>query len=101
VIDYETFCRLRQLHDQEGLKVSQIAEALHLDPKTVEKWIDQPKYQPRAQAPRPSKLDGFKGHVAALLEPGIRVTSHKSTIGARVSREPARWGHGPNAVRLA
>ncbi len=68
MIDYETFCRLRQLHDQEGLKVSQIAEALHLDPKTVEKWIDQPKYQPRAQAPRPSKLDGFKGYVAALLE---------------------------------
>lgn len=68
MIDYQTFCRLRQLNDAQGLKVSQIAEALELDPKTVEKWIDQPTYRPRQPARRPSKLDGFKGHIAALLE---------------------------------
>jgi hypothetical protein len=45
VIDYETFCRLRQLHDERGLKVSQIAAELQLDPITVERWIDQPTYR--------------------------------------------------------
>ncbi len=68
MIDYRTFCRLRQLHDEQGLKVSQLAETLELDPKTVEKWIDQPTYRSRQPARRPSKLDGFKGHIAALLE---------------------------------
>ena len=68
MIDYETFCRLRQLHDEQGLKASQIAVALQLDPKTVEKWIDQPTFHPRKRVPRPSKLDGFKGQIAALLE---------------------------------
>ncbi|MBE7501464.1 MAG: IS21 family transposase [Verrucomicrobiales bacterium] len=68
MIDYETFCRLRQLHDEAGLKVSQIAAELHLDPKTVEKWIDQPTYQPRQGVQRPSKLDAFKGQITALLQ---------------------------------
>jgi transposase len=68
VIDYETFCRLRQWHDEQGLKASQIAAALHLDLKTVERWIGQPTYQPRQGTRRPSKLDSFRGQIAALLE---------------------------------
>ena len=68
MIDYQTFCQIRQLHDQKGLKVSQIAEELKLDPKTVEKWINQPRYQPRQTPQRPSKLDPFKGPIVALLE---------------------------------
>ena len=57
MIAYETFCRLRQLHDQQGLKTAQIAAELDLDPKTVERWIDQPTYQPRQGTRRPSKLE--------------------------------------------
>lgn len=68
MIDYPTFCRLRQLHDEQGLKVSQIAAELHLDPKTVEKWVGQPTYQRRQGSPRPSKLDAFKGQIVALLQ---------------------------------
>ena len=68
MIDYQTFCRLRRLHDEQGLKVTQIAAELGLDSKTVEKWIDQPTYQPRQGSRRPSKLDSFKGRISALLE---------------------------------
>jgi len=68
VIDYKTFCQLRQLHEEKGLKVSQIAAELHLDPKTVERWIDQPTYQQRQGTRRASKLDSFRGQIAALLE---------------------------------
>ena len=68
MIDYETFCRLRQLHREKGLKVSQISAELHLDPKTVERWLDQPTYRPRQGTRRPSKLDAFKGQITALLE---------------------------------
>lgn len=68
MIDYQTFCQLRQLHDEQGLKASQIAATLGLDPKTAQKWIDQPTYRARQGSKRPSKLDGFKGQIAALLE---------------------------------
>jgi transposase len=68
MIDYETFCRLRQLYDEAGLKVSQIATELQLDPKTVERWVKQKSYQPRQGAKRASKLDPFKKHVTAQLE---------------------------------
>lgn len=68
MIDYETFCQIRRLHDQKGLKVSQIAEELKLDPKTVDKWIHQTRHQPRQTPKRPSRLDSFKGQIVAMLE---------------------------------
>jgi transposase len=67
MIDYETFCRLRQLHDEAGLKVSQIATELQLDPKTVERWANQKSYQQRHGTKRASKLDSFKQQITALL----------------------------------
>src|SRR5947207_5795674 len=68
MIDYQTFWQLRQLYDEKGLKISQIAAELQLDLKTVEKWVDQPTYHPRQGTKRASKLDSFKGQIAALLE---------------------------------
>ena len=68
MISYEIFCRLRQLRDEKGLKASQIAEELQLDPKTAQRWIDQPTYQRRQGNKRRSKLDSFKGQISALLE---------------------------------
>jgi transposase len=68
MIDYQTFCRLRQLHDERGLKVSQIAAELQLDPKTVERWIDRSTYRQRQGTRRASKLDSFRGQIVALLE---------------------------------
>jgi transposase len=68
VISYEIFCRLRHLHDEKGLKASQIAEELQLDPKTVGRWINQASYRPRQGNKRHSKLDSFKGQISALLE---------------------------------
>ena len=35
MIDYQQFCQIKQLHDQDGLHVSQIADILVLDPRTV------------------------------------------------------------------
>jgi hypothetical protein len=67
MIDYPTFHRLRQLHDEEHLSVAQIAQALALDERTVGKWVTVEKYQPRQAAKRPSKLDPFKSTIVRLL----------------------------------
>lgn len=68
MIDYATFCQIHLLHEQKGLKASQIAEELKLNPKTVQKWITQPSFIPRKSSKRSSKLDAFKGQIVALLE---------------------------------
>ena len=68
MIDHQTFCRLRQLCDEKGLKASPIAAGLQLDTKTVEKRADQLACQPRQGTRRASKLDSFKGQISALLE---------------------------------
>jgi len=68
VIDYATFCRLRQLLDQQHWTIAQVAGALKLDVKTVRFWARQPQYRPRPSAPRASKLDPFKADLARWLE---------------------------------
>ena len=68
MIDYPTFCRLRELADEKHLTVPQIAAELGLDPKTVAKWVACPTYEQRQSAKRPSKLDSFKGQIVTMLE---------------------------------
>jgi hypothetical protein len=39
MIDYQQFCQIQQLHNQDGLHISQIAALLALDPRTVAYWL--------------------------------------------------------------
>jgi len=68
MIDYETFCKIREYHTQRALKTEQIAHALGLDGRTVAKWIDEPRYRPRHAPTRASKLDAFKSQIRQWLE---------------------------------
>jgi transposase len=68
MIDYATYCRIQDAHQSQGLNSSQIARALRLDAKTVTKWLAEPRYRPRLQAPRTSKLDPYKAQIRQWLE---------------------------------
>ena len=68
MIDYATYCRIQDAHHRQGLNISQIAQALSLDPKTVTKWLAEPRYRARLQVPRPSKLDPYKAQIRQWLE---------------------------------
>jgi transposase len=68
MIDYQTFCQLRLLFDQKHLKPSQVAAELQLSRPTVHKWQRRLTYACRPSAPRPGKLDSFKGQIVGLLE---------------------------------
>lgn len=68
MIDYETFCKLRDHHDRQGLTIAQTARALGLHPQTVAKWVKRPRYETRRPARRASRLDAFKDQVLRLLE---------------------------------
>jgi transposase len=67
MIDYETYCKIVQLH-QKQLKPNQIARNLSLDLRTVLHWIEEGTYRPRKTAKRPSKLDTYKPQIVRWLE---------------------------------
>ena len=68
MIDYQTFCQIKDLHENQGLRAAQIAATLSLDPRTVAYWLGQDRFRPRKTAPRSSKLDPFKAQIVQMLE---------------------------------
>jgi len=68
VIDFDTFARIKHLHEQKGLKAAQIARELGLDERTVRRRLAAQQFLPRKSVQRPSKLDPFKDTVVKMLE---------------------------------
>jgi transposase len=68
VIDYETFCKIRDCRERQRLTVAQTARALHLHPRTVTKWSARSHFEPRRRVSRGSLLDPFKPRITRLLD---------------------------------
>ena len=68
MIDYETFCKIRDCRERQRLTVAQTARALHLHPRTVAKWSARSHFEPRRRVSRGSLLDPFKPRVTRLLD---------------------------------
>ncbi|MBO0836645.1 MAG: IS21 family transposase [Actinobacteria bacterium] len=67
MIDYETFAKIRDCRDRQGLTITQIARTLGLNRKTVAKWLAVTRYAPQPRRPRSSILDAFKPRITRLL----------------------------------
>jgi transposase/DUF971 family protein len=70
MIDYQTFCQIRHLRDEQHLTITQIARQLGLHWQTVDQWGKRPRYERRQSTPaqrRASKLDAFKPAIQRLL----------------------------------
>ncbi len=68
MVDYETYCRIRDHRVRQQLTVAQTARALGLDTRTVARWADAEQFRPRQAVPRASKLDAFKGQIVRWLD---------------------------------
>lgn len=68
MIDYENFCKIKKLHEQDGLNASQIAGELGLDQRTVAKWFTEERYHPRKKHNKTSILDPFKAEIGRMIE---------------------------------
>ena len=68
MVDYETFCRIRDHLGRQQLTITQTARALALSPHTVAKWAAVEQFRVRAGVPRASKLDAFKGSIVRWLD---------------------------------
>src|SRR6266481_5812570 len=67
MIDVDTFYKIKQLYHDGHLRV-RIAEQLHLDAKTVSKWIHRDTYSRRTGPRRIGKLDAYKTYIIDLVE---------------------------------
>ena len=68
MVDYETYCRIRDHLVRRQLTVAQTARALALDVRTVAKWAEVEQFRARKPRPRTSKLDAFKGQIVRWLD---------------------------------
>lgn len=68
MIDYETYCKIRKLHQETGGSFNKIGDELGIDPETVAKYVRAEKFAPRAGKKRASKLDAFKPMITRLLD---------------------------------
>ncbi|VVB62665.1 Integrase core domain protein [uncultured archaeon] len=69
MIDFELFTKIKTYHEQKGLNPAQIARELELDPRTVEKWLQEKRFRLRKPSERrPSKLDPFKDSIIRMLD---------------------------------
>lgn len=68
MIDYETFARIKHLHEQKSLEPTQIAQELALDLRTVARWLAEKRFRSRDCTVRPSILDPFKDDIIRMLE---------------------------------
>jgi transposase len=68
VIDYATYCKIVELHQQHELKPSQIARMLSLDARTVLHWLEEGIYRQRQMERQASKLDPYKTRIVQWLE---------------------------------
>ena len=68
MIDYETFAKIRDCRDRQGLTIAQTARVLGIDPRTVAKWLARSRYERPRPIPRSSLLDPFKGRITRLLD---------------------------------
>lgn len=67
MIDYETFQKIRQSCERDGLSIAQTAAVLGLDERTVAKWSVTDRYHLREKIRRASKLDTFRAEIVRLL----------------------------------
>ena len=67
MIDYETYCRIRDALERQKLTYAQAAKALGVHRQTVAAWGKR-SWRPRVTPRRASRLDPFKGRILAWLE---------------------------------
>ena len=104
MIHVEEWCMIREL-TRQGLSITDIAQRLGCDRKTVRKYLmhpDQPRYT--ARAPRARKLDRFKSYVQQRLESGVYncevLYRELCAQGYRGKKEQIK-GSEPNGIKLA
>ena len=61
MIDYETFAKIHDCRDRQGLSITQTARTLGLHPQTVATWLKRARFEPRGRGRAAASLEAFGG----------------------------------------
>lgn len=89
MIDYELYCRIRQLRREGVMTFVQIAQEVNLHPETVGKYAKCESFPRRQSARRTSKLDPYKPTIVRWLE---RHPYSAAQVFQRLQREEGYTG---------
>ncbi len=67
MIDYEVFQKIKHLHENARLSISQISNELKLSRPAVRRYLAKEKYEVSRRVKRPSKLDPYKDIIKRYL----------------------------------
>jgi hypothetical protein len=70
MITFQTYNEIRLLRNQKCLSCDKIALRLHLDIRTIKKWADRDRYEPRKAIKRSSILAPYKLSIRRDIELG-------------------------------
>jgi hypothetical protein len=104
VIDFETYHEVRRLNRELNLTPSQISAQTGLNIKTIRKWLDKPRYEPRSKgARRTSKLDPYKDLIVGWLEKhpysGMQIFQRLRAEHGYSGADPSSRTSSPRCVR--
>ncbi|MGH6674714.1 MAG: IS21 family transposase [Xanthobacteraceae bacterium] len=68
MISYETYCKIRDHRERQGLTITQTARALGLHPETVSKYSRVDAYRQQPGVKRGSRLDQYKTLIVRWLD---------------------------------
>ena len=68
MISYETYCKIRDHRERQGLTITQTARALGLHPETVSKYSRVDEYRQQPGVKRGSRLDEYKSLIVRWLD---------------------------------
>ncbi len=68
MISYETYCKIRDHRERQGLTITQTARALGLHPETVSKYSRVDEYRQQPGVKRGSRLDQYKTLIVRWLD---------------------------------
>ena len=68
MINYETYCKIRDHRQRQGLTITQTAQALGLHPETVSKYSRVDEYRQQPGVKRGSRLDEYKTLIVRWLD---------------------------------
>ncbi|MGH8611317.1 MAG: IS21 family transposase [Gammaproteobacteria bacterium] len=68
MISYQTYCKIRDHRQRQGLTITQTARALGLHPETVSKYSRVDEYRQQPGVKRGSRLDEYKSLIVCWLD---------------------------------
>ena len=67
-MNYNTFCEIKRLHDEEKFSAYKIGLELGIDHKTAQRWIARPKFAKRCNGREESVLNNYKKQIQVYLD---------------------------------